>query len=80
MKRLLIALVAAVAVSTASAIITDTQDFEGTSHGFEADDPAEDSSAITAYESGTQPSFAAPYPCGSYGDKYLQLDTGDATL
>ena len=79
MKRLLIALAAAVAVSTASAIITDTQLFE-TSHDFEADVPAEDSSAITAYESGAQPSFTAPYPCGSYGENYLKLDTGDATL
>ena len=79
MKRLLIALAAVVAVSTASAIITDTQLFE-TSHDFEADVPAEDSSALTAYESGTQPSFTAPYPCGSYGDNYLKLDTGDATL
>lgn len=79
MKRLLIALAAAVTVSTASAIITDTQLFE-TSHDFEADVPAEDSSAITAYESGAQPSFTAPYPCGSYGENYLKLDTGDATL
>lgn len=79
MKRLLIALAAAVTVSTASAIITDTQLFE-TSHDFEADVPAEDSSAITAYESGAQPSFTAPYPCSSYGDNFLKLDTGDATL
>ena len=80
MKRLLIALAAAAAVSTASAIITDTQLFETSFDDFVADVQAEDSSAITAYESGMQPSFNAPYPCGSYGDSYLKLDTGDATL
>ena len=80
MKRLLIALIATVAVSTASAIITDTQLFETSFADFVADVQGEDSSEITAYENGTQPDFNAPYPCGSYGDNYLKLDTGDATL
>ena len=80
MKRLLIALAAAVAVSTASAIITDTQLFETSFDDFLADVQGEDSSEITAYENGAQPNFNAPYPCGSYGDNYLKLDTGDATL
>ena len=78
MKRLFIALAAAVAVSTASAIITDQQLFETSFDDFLADVSNEDSSAITAYE--TQPSIAAPYPCSGFGTNYLKLDTGDATL
>ena len=58
MKRLLIALAAAVAVSTASAIITDTQLFETSFDDFLADLQGEDSSAITAHE--TQRGIAAP--------------------
>ena len=78
MKRLLIALAAAVAVSTASAIITDTQLFETSFDDFVADVQGEDSSAITAYEA--LPSIDAPYPCSGFGSNYLKLDTGDATL
>ena len=80
MKRLFIALAAAVAVSTASAIITDQQEFETSFDDFLADLQGEDSSEITAYETGTQPSFNAPYPFENFGSNYLKLDTGDATL
>ena len=79
MKRLFIALAAAVAVSTASAIITDQQLFETSFDDFLADVQGEDSSAITAYE--VQPvGITAPYPCSDFGSSYLKLDTGDATL
>ena len=78
MKRLLIALAAAVAVSTASAIITDTQLFEDSGWLDDFDVAAEDESELSAHE--TAPSITVPYPCGDFGSKYLSLDTGDATL
>ena len=76
MKRLLIALAAAVAVSTASAIVTDTQLFEDNFSDFIAE--GDDESELAEYESA--PSITVPYPCGDFGSKYLLLDTGDATL
>ncbi len=76
MKRLLIALAAAVAVSTASAIITDTQLFEDNFTDFIAE--GDDESELATHE--TAPSITVPYPCENYGSKYLSLDTGDATL
>ena len=79
MKRLLIALAAAAAVSTASAIISDTQLFEDStwSDSFIAD--GDDDSELADYGEAT-PSVDAPYPCSGFGSKYLSLDTGDATL
>ena len=78
MKRLLIALAAAVAVSTASAIISDTQLFEDStwSDAFIAE--GEDDSELVDHSSA--PGVTVPYPCGDFGSKYLSLDTGDATL
>ena len=80
MKRLLIALAAAAAVSTASAIITDTQLFEDLTwtNSFRVAE-GEDDSELAEYGEVT-PSVAVPYPCTGFGDKYLSLDTGDATL
>ena len=46
MKRLLIALAAAIAVSTASAIVTDAQLFETSFADFVADDLEEDGSEL----------------------------------
>ena len=78
MKRLLIALAAAVAVSTASAIITDTQLFETSFADFVADDSEEDGSELADHASA--PSIAVPYPCADFGEKFLSLDTGETTL
>ena len=78
MKRLLIALVAAVAVSTASAKITDTQLFETSFADFVADDLEEDGSELADHASA--PSIAVPYPCADFGEKFLSLDTGETTL
>ena len=79
MKRLLIALAAAVAVSTASAKITDTQSFEESFSDFEPSVENVDESELAEY-GGVTPSVVAPYPCTGFGEKYLSLDTGDATL
>ena len=90
MKRLTIALAAAVAiVTTASAKITVQQGFETDSAGFVASDPEEDSSAAVAYaekEMALPANNLAPYPladetqAASFGAKYFELDTGDATV
>ncbi|MBR4653925.1 MAG: hypothetical protein IKO72_11260 [Kiritimatiellae bacterium] len=79
MKRLQVVFAAAVAVLTASAIVTDTQLFEEDIAGyFRESVPDEDSSGLVDH--GTAPAIAAPYPCSGFGSKYLSLDTGDATL
>ena len=85
MKRLLIALAAAVAVSAASARVTDKQSFEDAN--FSPSDyfdvvssvEDEDESGAVAYNN-DEPGFAAPYDFTDFGNKYLSLDTGDATL
>ena len=79
MKRLLIALVAAVAVSTVFAKLTDTQSFEESFSDFVPSMENQDDSALVAYD-GDVPSFNAPYNFNGFGDKFLSLDTGDATL
>lgn len=79
MKRLLIALAAAVAMLTASARVTDTQSFETSFSDFEPSVAAEDESALVDYDN-DGPDFAAPYNFADFGSKYLSLDTGDATL
>ena len=82
MKRLLIALVAAVAVSTGFAKLTYTQGFEGESYNpssdFEPSVANEDASEIANH--GTAPSVTVPYNFSDFGDKYYELDTGNATL
>jgi len=82
MKRLLIALVAAVAVSTAFARVTDKQSFESSFSDFEPSDVDEDSSALAAYNN-DKPTYVTPpynFAKDEYGQRYLSLDTGDATL
>ena len=79
MKRLLIALVAAVAVSTGFARLTDTQSFEDSFNDFVPSIEDQDESELVAYDN-DGPSFAAPYDFDDFGLKYLSLDTGDATL
>jgi len=87
MKRLIVALVASVAVSAAFAKIVDTQGFETDRSAFVSDgQEGEDESFLDTY--GTRPGFAAPYnftdlgetAALQYGDKFLSLDTGDATV
>ena len=82
MKRLLVTLVAVVAVSSAFVRVADTRTFESESdvsafvvYG----EAGEDASALADYDQ-NQPAFTAPYPCDGYGDKYFMLDTGSATL
>ena len=79
MKRLLIALVAAVAVSTGFARLTDTQSFEESFSDFAPSAQNEDASELVAYNN-DGPDFDAPYNFENFGSKYLALDTGDATL
>ena len=78
MKKLLIGLVGAAMVMTAGAVITDTQEFETSFSDFVADVQNEDESELVAH--GTAPSVGVPYPCNGFGEKYLSIDTGDATL
>ena len=78
MKRLLVALVAAVAVSTAFARITVQQGFESGRDGFVAVDSTEDASEAVAYDSAAPSSV--PYPFESAGAKFFSLDTGDTTV
>lgn len=68
----------AAAVSVASAAIKDTQLFESTFADFVADTSGEDASELVNHS--PAPSIGIPYPCESFGEKYLSLDTGDATL
>lgn len=68
----------AAAVSVASAAIKDTQLFESTFTDFVADTADEDASELVNHS--TVPLIGIPYPCESFGEKYLSLDTGDATL
>jgi len=83
MKRLLIALVAAVAVSTAFARLTYKQGFENGSYDphtdFEPSVADEDDSELAFYNY-DGPMCQAPYDFYGYGQRYLSLDTGDATL
>ena len=79
MKRLLIALAAAVAVLTASARVTDTQSFEESFSDFVPSIENVDESELVDYDN-NGPSFTAPYNFEGFGSKYLSLDTGDATL
>ena len=78
MKRI-VALLAAVAVSTVFARVVDTQSFETSFSDFEPNIADEDASELAAYDNDA-PGFTAPYNFEGYGDKYLSLDTGDATL
>ena len=82
MKRLLIALVAAVAVSTGFAKLTQIEGFEGSSvpGAFEPSAQNEDESELVAYDNDGPTSVAAPYNFSGFGSKYLALDTGNATL
>jgi len=84
MKRLLLTFAAAAAVLVASAAITDTLTFETgqASDYFTADVENEDDSEIKAYDESVQsPAIdPIPYPHKDFGDKYLSIDTGDATL
>ena len=84
MKRLLVVLVAAIAVSTVFARIADQQDFEEGMAGFVADDGEEDSSTNVTYAAEGIPvpdSRLAPFPFnGQFGAKFLSVDTGEATL
>ena len=47
-------------------------------NAFLPDAENEDCSVLETHAS--QPVIGAPYPCGGFGDKYLSLDTGAATL
>ena len=69
MKRLIVALVASVAVSAAFAKLTDTQSFEESFSDFVPSIVDEDASELVGYDSDAD-----------FGLKYLSLDTGDATL
>jgi len=82
MKRLLIALVAAVAVSTGFARVTDKQSFESSFDDFEPSVADEDDSALAAYNNDAPTYVTPPYDFANYeyGQRYLSLDTGDATL
>ena len=88
MKRLVIAFVAAVAVSTVFARVAVQQGFETDRADFVATDSEEDASEVLGYTASgvASPSAAlAPYPfSGStgaeFGSSFLSLDTGDATL
>ena len=82
MKRLLIALVAAVAVSTGFARIEYTQGFETDDRlAFVSDGASgEDASAPVAYGQSAMPTNTVPYNFSDYGSKYFELDTGDATV
>ena len=79
MKRLLIALAAAVAMLTASARVTVKESFELETGFGGFDRPEGDESELVAYDN-DEPGFVAPYDFTGFGDKYLSLDTGDATL
>lgn len=79
MKRLIVALVASVAVSAAFAKLTDTQSFEESFSDFVPSIVDEDASELVGYDS-DEPAFPAPYDFADFGSKYLSLDTGDATL
>lgn len=80
MKRLLTALAVAFVATIASARIADTQLFEDSNYtnAFLPSAENEDCSVLETHAS--QPVIGVPYPCGGFGDKYLSLDTGDATL
>ena len=90
MKRLVIAFAAAVVIAaTASAKITFSQGFEADMAGFVSSDGDEDASAPATYaDEGVSKAdnARAPYPFAgadadeSFGDSFLMLDTGDATL
>ena len=80
MKRLIVALVASVAVSAAFAKVTYTNEFESASCTNDFVVTGSDNESEVVDYNGTQPRFAQPYPCDGYGEKYLSLDTGDATL
>ena len=77
MKKLLIALGAAVAVSTVFARVTTQQGFESDYASDFVADGEGDESAVAEY--GTTPAAAA-YPFSDFGSKYLDIDTGDTTL
>ena len=62
--------------SSASAAMLATNDFETSFADFTADETL---AALAAYN-GDAPSDAASYPFGSFGDKYLSVDTDDATI
>ena len=70
----------AVAVSTAFAKVTYTNEFESASCTNDFVVTGSDNESEVVDYNGTQPRFAQPYPCDGYGEKYLSLDTGDATL
>ena len=74
-------MVAAVAVSTGFAKLTDTQSFEESFSDFVPSTQNQDESELVAYDNdGPSVSVAAPYDFEGFGLKYLSLDTGDATL
>ena len=81
MKRLIIALAAAVAVLTVSAKVTVTNSFEESFKDFVPNVENVDESELVPYDN-DEPGVevTAPYNFDGYGLKYLSLDTGDATL
>ena len=84
MKRLITTLVVAVAVSTAFARVTSTNDFETSRTDFVADDQSEDASDLKEYADASEKPSTSPVPylftTEGYGSKYFELDTGDTTL
>ena len=79
MKRLITVLAAAVAVLTVSARVTDRQAFESGFADFVSSVANEDSSVLGDYAS-DQPTGISIFDIDGFGDHYLSLDTGDATL
>ena len=69
-------LTACFVASSASAAMLATNDFETSFADFTADETL----AVLAAYNGDAPSDAASYPFGSFGDKYLSVDTDDATI
>ena len=69
-------LTACFVASSVSAAMLATNDFETSFSDFTADDTL----ATLATYNGDGPSDAASYPFGSFGGKYLSVDTDDATL
>ena len=70
------ALTACFVASSASAAMLATNDFETSFADFTTDETL---AALVAYN-GDGPSDAASHPFGSFGDKYLSVDTDDATI
>ena len=68
------------AASSASAALLATNNFETAYDGFSSSADLSTLVSLEAYESGGQPSDPAPAPFSGFGSKYLQVDSGAATV